>query len=654
MSESQPTFYENIINSLPDAVIVIDNHDQIRAVNLPLLLLLGKREADLIQRPVRVVLPQTADPLDRRDKLKSERTEIDIHSHIIDLNVAPLWDNDGTIQGRLLVLRDVTARKHMQFALHINERRYRALFENSIDGVLILDLDLSLLIANQQAADMFGIELEELLEKPEAVHFISPDERSLFGALIEQLKAGETIPLYETYFLRGDDTRFPVEVNFTLVRDTDGSPLHIQLIVRDISARKESELEMEERLSELAALQQVDIEANRSLEIARVLDVSLSITMMLTQADWGFIALERDSQMIVEKVAGQLPEAVTGNQLRYDQGVVGRVMQTRQPVFVPDVSADDDYFEDVAGAQSLIAVPLIAQDTLVGLINLETADASVFDDNVFQFIQLVAGRLASAVDNARLLDYVRQQLQETQQLNEELRQAEALKTDMIRIANHDLKNPLGIVQGYLNLLQLEMGELSDDQREYFDFMDEATERMHNILKDFLTLEAINERVKGATMTRIDLRTLVKRALAEYQQPLNAKLLHLQQTLVGDGLAQVRGDESQLYEAICNLLSNAIKYTPEGGTIHVELDVTPRLEAYYAVHDTGYGIPADRQHRLFQPFFRSKTAETATIEGSGLGLHLVKSIIDRHQGEMVFESTYQKGSTFGFQLPIAQS
>ena len=654
MSESQPTFYENIINSLPDAVIVIDNHDHIRAVNLPLLLLLGKREADLIQRPVREVLPQTADPLDQMDKLKSERTEIDIHPHIIDLNVAPLWDHDGTIQGRLLVLRDVTARKHMQFALHINERRYRALFENSIDGVLVLDLDLTLLIANQQAADMFDTELEDLLEKPEAVRFISPDERSLFGALIEQLKTGETIPLYETYFLRGDGTRFPVEVNFTLVRDTDGSPLHIQLIVRDISARKESELEMEERLSELAALQQVDIEANRSLEIARVLDVSLSITMMLTQADWGFIALERDGQMIVEKVAGRLPEDVIGNQLRYDQGVVGRVMQTRQPVFVPDVSADDDYFEDVEGAQSLIAVPLIAQDTLVGLINLETADASVFDDNVFQFIQLVAGRLASAVDNARLLDYVRQQLQETQQLNEELRQAEALKTDMIRIANHDLKNPLGIVQGYLNLLRLEMGELSDDQREYFDFMDEATERMHNILKDFLTLEAINERVKGATMTRIDLRTLVKRALAEYQQPLNAKLLHLRQTLVGDGLAQVRGDESQLYEAICNLLSNAIKYTPEGGTIHVELDVTPRLEAYYAVHDTGYGIPDDRQHRLFQPFFRSKTAETATIEGSGLGLHLVKNIIERHQGVMVFESTYQKGSTFGFQLPIAQS
>ena len=154
------------------------------------------------------------------------------------------------------------------------------------------------------------------------------------------------------------------------------------------------------------------------------------------------------------------------------------------------------------------------------------------------------------------------------------------------------------------------------------------------------------------MAPLDLQGVVSRAIDEYQSQAAAKFQAMTTILVEAGVANIVGDEAQLYEAVTNLLSNAIKYTPNEGAITVELAVTPQNEVCYKVQDTGYGIPEDRQSRLFEPFYRSKTAETATIEGTGLGLHLVKNIIERHKGEMVFRSVYREGSTFGFKLPLA--
>lgn len=113
---------------------------------------------------------------------------------------------------------------------------------------------------------------------------------------------------------------------------------------------------------------------------------------------------------------------------------------------------------------------------------------------------------------------------------------------------------------------------------------------------------------------------------------------------------VRGDSAQIYEAVSNFIGNAIKYTPEGGHIRVLLEAlgdTVQLE----ITDNGFGIPEENQAKLFQPFYRAKTQETSNIEGTGLGLHLTKTIIEQQDGEIIFNSVYHQGSTFGFKMPL---
>jgi len=116
---------------------------------------------------------------------------------------------------------------------------------------------------------------------------------------------------------------------------------------------------------------------------------------------------------------------------------------------------------------------------------------------------------------------------------------------------------------------------------------------------------------------------------------------------------IEADPAQMREAVDNLIGNALKYTPPGGSVTLRL--TERSgHAVFEVEDTGPGIPDELQPRLFTPFFRARAAETAAVEGTGLGLHLVKNIVERHGGKMRFHSTYGRGSMFGFEIPSVRT
>jgi signal transduction histidine kinase len=154
---------------------------------------------------------------------------------------------------------------------------------------------------------------------------------------------------------------------------------------------------------------------------------------------------------------------------------------------------------------------------------------------------------------------------------------------------------------------------------------------------------------SAVQSIANLREIVDKAYQDHQEFARIKgqnyTVHLPEASV-----IVAGDAPQLKEAVDNLVSNAIKYTPDEGQVVVRL-IQGAGFASIEVEDHGYGIPEEMQEHLFQPFYRARTEETRDIDGTGLGLHLVKNIIERHNGDMIFRSVYGKGSTFGFRLPV---
>jgi PAS domain S-box-containing protein len=644
-----PISYHAIIDNLPEAVMVIDAEHNILSVNPPLLRLLRQDEEKILGAPINELIPDIVQFIGQQPTWISTSNEIVMGGRYLELNISALDNNHNNhVDAYVLTFRDNTIRKQTESALYGNERRYRTLFEKSNDAIFILELNGDLIVANTIAAALLETDLGKLLQHG-MQHYIPASEIPEFQERINRLVAGENVPIYETFFVRFNGVEVPTDVSLTLVRSTDGEPLQVQMIVRDITERKQAEQMREQQLEQYRVLRGVDERVNSSLDIRNVLQVALDAAMRLSNAEAGFIALAHDEAVLINQVQGLYSPAFVGEEIRYGEGVIGFALEAHESVLVRDVSRNPYYKEFIADTKSLMVFPLISQERLVGVLKLETTQVGRFTQSIFDFLKLLANRLAVAVENARLYEYVRDQLAKTQSLNEDLRKAELLKTDMIRIANHDIKNPLSIAQGYISVMQLDIDQMPEGYDEFLAAIWKALTRIEGILNDFMSVEAINQRATGAVMRTVDMRGLIMTTLEEYEPQILTKLQTLTIDVCDADIGLVRGDKTQLYEAIANLVGNASKYTPDGGAIAVELDVDDYWTIFKVI-DTGYGIPEDRQHRMFEPFYRAKVSETANIDGSGLGLHLVKNIIERHGGEMIFHSVYQKGSTFGFKLP----
>ncbi len=641
--------YDTVMDSLPDAMIALDLQGRIVTLNTAAQTLLGSSISQLIGTPLRQLeayAPAFAQILMRAS---NGQQEVQVGEQHWEITRQPLQSAEGATSGVLFILRDITINKRAEIALQTNERRYIALFENSNDAIFIIDMGEEILIANERAGLMLRQPLDDLMGS-KVSRYIDPTDAAKNQQHFRTLMMTGFTPIYEMIFVRTDEQKISVEMSLTLVRDMSGEPRHIQAIVRDITERKRIEKSLNARLELSAVLQQVDEELNSSLKVDHVIQVALDAAMRLSRAQAGYVALIDDEDLRVSYMIGKYPPELLTSVIHHDMGIVGRVLVNQRPELVTNVANDSDYVEQIPGIVALMALPLISQERLVGIIELVTNRRDIFNDETFELMRLLSGRIAVSVENSRLHDYVSSQLDETQILYQQLSRLEQLKTDMIRIASHDLKAPLHIMDGYIELLKEDKDQFDEFYWSYFEAMERASTRMQQMLTDILSLERITQRAVGQSNERFPLVDLIETAVEEFR-PLAEAKKQVFATHMAANVPQVEGDKTQLYEAITNLISNAIKYTPANGRITVTLSYD-NDKALFTVEDTGYGIPEDRQVRLFEPFYRARVEGTETTEGTGLGLHLVKSVIERHGGTMRFKSEFQKGSLFGFTLPSA--
>ncbi len=235
-------------------------------------------------------------------------------------------------------------------------------------------------------------------------------------------------------------------------------------------------------------------------------------------------------------------------------------------------------------------------------------------------------------------------------LLEEARQLSELKTFIIRMASHDLKNPLTAIVNFSFFLvedNKKKGFLSQEHLEFVEDIQRAAGQMRAIINNILDLEKVRGGVKKSEIR--DMTSLLQELAADFKKNVEQK--HQRLTVeVPDHPIRMVMDSDQLRLAFINLLNNAVKYTPEGGNITVTCTMNQN-KVRVDFTDTGYGIPEEAQQNLFKEFFRVRTEATRNIEGTGLGLSLVKSVIEAHGGRIWVKSQLGAGSTFSVELPI---
>jgi two-component system phosphate regulon sensor histidine kinase PhoR len=230
------------------------------------------------------------------------------------------------------------------------------------------------------------------------------------------------------------------------------------------------------------------------------------------------------------------------------------------------------------------------------------------------------------------------------------KQIEQWRSEAVQTAAHDLRNPLNLMVGAVNLLKDSLPQLTPEQAECLAMLQSGMERMGALIEQLLNLEHV-EASQDITMSRVTLRRILRNVVEEFRRAAEEKNLQLE--FEGPtATAKVLGDESWLRRAVVNLVGNAIKYTPPGGRVWVRYHEADR-QGIVEVTDTGPGIPAAAQSRLFERFYRVRNAATRNAPGTGLGLAIVKAIIERHSGRVWVSSEEGKGSTFGFSVPLVK-
>jgi signal transduction histidine kinase len=296
------------------------------------------------------------------------------------------------------------------------------------------------------------------------------------------------------------------------------------------------------------------------------------------------------------------------------------------------------------------------EGAVVGVLQVLNKRAGVFTAADEEMLDALASQAAIALENARLYEDLRRTY-------EDLKQLEAMKGNFLANISHELRTPLAPISGYVEMLLSERpGPLTDRQRSHLSVVEQAVQRLQGLIEDLLAFVQMD---RGELVLRT--RTFAIGPLLEERARLVTARATEKGLLVEVGvpsdLPEVRMDPKQIGRALSLMLDNAIKFTPPGGQImlgakaYVAPDDAPAdwQHGYVevSVSDNGIGIPADKLPRIFDRFYQVDASATRSHGGTGLGLSLVKQIMDAHETCVKVESTPAVGSTFRFRLPVAR-
>jgi len=406
---------------------------------------------------------------------------------------------------------------------------------------------------------------------------------------------------------------------------------------------RRSEEALRQRNRELALLNRAGQALGSTLDLDRVLVTVLEevrhLLGVVASSIW-LIDPETD-ELVCRHATGPRSDVVHGWRLPLGEGIAGWVAHSGESQIVPDTRANGRHFADVdqrSGLEmrSILSVPLRVKQDVIGVLQVLDTDVKRFDTADLTLLESLAASAAIAIDNARLVEALRQYALELQARNEEL-------DTFSHTVAHDLKDPLALVVGLAEVLGEEYATMSgEERRRYLRRMARSGRRMSNIIDELLLLAGVHR--MEVEMGPLDMASIV----VETQQ----RLAHV----IGDQQAEIILPETWpvalgygpwVEEVWANYLSNAIKYGGRPPRVELGATVQPDGAVCFWIRDNGPGIPPEAQARLFTPFTRF---DVVRARGHGLGLYIVHHIVERLGGQVGVESEVGRGSVFSFTLP----
>jgi GAF domain-containing protein/anti-sigma regulatory factor (Ser/Thr protein kinase) len=386
-----------------------------------------------------------------------------------------------------------------------------------------------------------------------------------------------------------------------------------------------------------------------AFDLKPVFEMVLEKSLTLCRAEWGWVRLfEADGMSRVMASRRPVDAApLPSGPLAPANSVTGRVYRDRRTVHVADLAADKTFAASTGmidiGARTGLGVPLLRGDDVLGIIVLVRIEVRAFEEREVELVESFARQAAIAIENVRLFN-------EIQQKSAQLEVANRHKSEFLANMSHELRTPLNAIIGFSEvLLQRMFGELNPQQADYLEDIVSSGRHLLSLINDILDLskiEAGRMELEAAPFSLVAALTNAVTLVRERAQSHGIKLA----LEVAPDLDTVVADERKLKQVVVNLLANAVKFTPDGGTVSLRAE-RQNGEVCLAVRDSGIGIAAEDQQRIFEEFQQASHQGERSREGTGLGLSLSKRMVELHGGTISVDSAPGKGSTFTVALPL---
>jgi PAS domain S-box-containing protein len=543
---------------------------------------------------------------------------------------------------------------------------FRLLVESVQDyAIFLLDPTGRILTWNAGAERLKGYRADEIIGKHFSIFYPPAEARRGKPAYVLQAALEDGRWEEEGWRVRKDGSRFWASVVLTALIDKHGQHVGFAKVTRDLSERKQAEeerarlLELERdarvraeaTLAQLQAVQTVTEAALAHLDLDALLASLLDrVSEALNVDTVAILLLHEDEQVLIPRAAKGIEEeeVKAGIRLPLGRGFAGRIAAERHPIVLDDVEHSDvlNPILREKRVKSLLGAPLIIEGRVLGVLHVGTLYFRHFTESDVQFLQIVADRVALAIDHANLYQAARLAREEA----EDAARAVRLRDEFLSTAAHELKTPVTSLRGFAELLQrgVERGQALDPARAQRAILtiNRQAQNLSRLVTQLLETSRLDVDRLALGREPEDLTGLVGRAVeqAQFQTDQHQVVFTAPPAAIGASI-----DAFRFEQVVTNLLDNAIKYSPDGGRIEVDLVQQAPGWARLSVRDEGIGIPLEQQEQIFERYYQAHAASHRS--GLGLGLYLSRQIVERHGGRIWAEAAAGGGTRFVVELPV---
>ncbi|OYQ65009.1 hypothetical protein B9G53_09090 [Pseudanabaena sp. SR411] len=599
-----------------------------------------------------------------------------------EVRVAPC-NNDEVV----FLIRDISDRKLVEKALLESQQFIQTVVDTVPLSLFWKNRESVYLGCNQQFAKVLGLNsVEEIIGKTdfdlpstqaEIIAHRADDQRVMEAG---QARQG----IEETITLPNGEQRW-VETHKAPLRDWTDYIIGLVGISQDVTIRRQIELRLKYQADQERILGAITQRMRSSLDLTEILNATVEDVREVLQSD---------RVLIYQLIAGEPKSALA-------ESTLPNCSKLLNIVFPEDIISQDSYNHYTQGdvfilcdreaknpsdlpswvefltklkVRAALAVPIIQDQILWGLLIVHQCDSPRYwQDLEINLLQQISNWLAIAIQQASLHKQLQSELvvrqqteikltksnQELSVFNEELGRATRLKDEFLANMSHELRTPLNAILGMTEGLQEEVfGAVSERQVKALETVERSSNHLLELINDILDIAKIESGQMVLDYNLCTVASLCQSSLAFIKQQALKQRIQLEIKLQLN-LPQLLVDERRIRQVLINLLNNAVKFTPEGGRITLEVhQLLPELDRssqrflQIAVIDTGIGISAENIKKLFQPFIQIDSALNRQYDGTGLGLALVKRIVELHGGRVGLTSELGVGSRFTIELPCA--